>query len=62
MGRELNLSLDWGSSLFIHTLYVFSQEISNTNFWDWTLVSRAIGEHSNRLANGPVQRKPKTIH
>ena len=22
--------------------------------WDWTLVSQAIGEHSNHYANGPV--------
>ena len=55
-GRALLLSLDCSTLPLIRTLYcwVLSKEAFSSIFslwydstWDWTLVSRTIGEHSN---------------
>ena len=61
LGRALLLSLDCSTLPLIPTLYywVLSNEASSNSFfslwydstWDWTQVSRAIGEHSKQHAN-----------
>ena len=58
LGRALLLSLNCSTLPLIRTLkcWVLSKKASSTIFqvfgyvstWDWTQVSRAIGEHSNR--------------
>ena len=66
-GKVLLHSQDCSSKPLILTLWcwVLSKAVSNTIFlslwydltWDWTPVSRTIGEHSTHLANSPLREQ-----